>query len=353
MPMWRERARVEESLVFERERRKSRAGAPRLRMSAISHGMVLIISLASAANAQDPRRSDARKFTSSGADSTFADNGRVWGVLPDGTQIIGVSATISVWPDDSITSRVFREACTAASSNPISWMIARTEFSAPSGVPPDSATQSDIRILNDIAQIPHGTGHANRYGSYEISHVSQGHYLLEAEVLSDGDIVQWWNRVTFPRTTGNSLDAKSNPSELGPANMAKTQFCSDSAVAAGNMASSIAKPPYSATRIYSVTEVDSSAKLVPGRVVAPAYPEELRAAALTGRVTVRFVVNADGGVEMPSVEVIHSNNPSFTTSVTAVLPRMKFVPASLDGHNVRQSVTEPFDFHILPTAIRR
>ena len=76
----------------------------------------------------------------------------------------------------------------------------------------------------------------------------------------------------------------------------------------------------------------------------PSYPDELKAAGVEGDVLVQFVVDTLGLAEMRSYRVLRSTNAAFDQAVKEVLPRMRFVPARLRGHAVRQFVQLPFNF---------
>ena len=78
----------------------------------------------------------------------------------------------------------------------------------------------------------------------------------------------------------------------------------------------------------------------------PAYPSTLAKAGIEGRVVVRFVVDTDGRVELPSVRVVESSQRYFLESVLKALPRMRFLPAVKGGRKVRQLVEEPFNFNM-------
>lgn len=78
------------------------------------------------------------------------------------------------------------------------------------------------------------------------------------------------------------------------------------------------------------------------------YPEALAKAHVEGMVLVQFVVNPDGRADMASFKVLNSPNDLFTQSVKKVLPSMRFVPAEVGGHKVRQLVQMPYSFKLPP-----
>lgn len=98
-------------------------------------------------------------------------------------------------------------------------------------------------------------------------------------------------------------------------------------------------------RAYSEVEVDSTALRDPTSE-GPTYPAELLAKGIEGRALVRFVVTADGMVDISTFTVVLSTDPLFTSSARDVLPRMKFRPAWFSGKPVPQLVEQEFTFRI-------
>ena len=95
--------------------------------------------------------------------------------------------------------------------------------------------------------------------------------------------------------------------------------------------------------VYLPETVDSVAYLQEGSL-RPAYPDSLFRASIGGSVTVRFIVDTAGLVEMPSVEIVASSHQLFTEAATVALREARFSPASLAGRPVRQVVALPFRF---------
>jgi periplasmic protein TonB len=86
-----------------------------------------------------------------------------------------------------------------------------------------------------------------------------------------------------------------------------------------------------------------AAMLAPPR---PRYPDQLRAAGVTGRVVVRLVVDTIGRVELASIVIREASHDLFTQAVRAVLPSLRFVPAEAGGRKVRMLVDLPFEFRL-------
>lgn len=98
------------------------------------------------------------------------------------------------------------------------------------------------------------------------------------------------------------------------------------------------------------TGVASDASLdVPVRALvdrAPAYPETLRTAGISGTVRVQFVVDTTGRAELSSVRVVESTHELFTRAVLAALRQARFTPGEVSGHHVRTLVERSFRFDI-------
>lgn len=91
-------------------------------------------------------------------------------------------------------------------------------------------------------------------------------------------------------------------------------------------------------------QVDKAVQATGG--VTPRYPDMLRSANISGVVQMRFVVGANGRVEMNSVEVIDSPHKQFTEAVMDALKKMRFRPAEVRGTKVRQLVEQSFQFKL-------
>ena len=99
--------------------------------------------------------------------------------------------------------------------------------------------------------------------------------------------------------------------------------------------------------MWSEDVVDTPAAPLPGNP-PPQYPAALRATGVEGQVVARFVVDTLGRVEPSSVELpAGDSDPRFATAVRDVLPRLRFRPAAVGGHRVRQRVQQPFTFAIV------
>jgi len=78
----------------------------------------------------------------------------------------------------------------------------------------------------------------------------------------------------------------------------------------------------------------------------PRYPESLRTAGVEGEVVIMVVIDQEGKAEPSTVKVLQSTNELFTTSVKNAIPNMKFTPATVGGHAVKQLLRLPFVFAV-------
>lgn len=80
------------------------------------------------------------------------------------------------------------------------------------------------------------------------------------------------------------------------------------------------------------------------RLLQRLYPPLLRDAGITGNVTMKFVVNAQGSVEPTSVSVVSASHDSFGEASTKVVERMRFKPAKVGGRAVPVLVQIPISW---------
>jgi protein TonB len=98
------------------------------------------------------------------------------------------------------------------------------------------------------------------------------------------------------------------------------------------------------TGVASDATVDTPVRAIAER--APAYPEMLRAAGISGSVRVQFVVDTTGRAELSSVRVIESSHELFTRSVLASLRQARFTPGEVSARRVRTLVERSYRFDI-------
>jgi TonB family protein len=106
-----------------------------------------------------------------------------------------------------------------------------------------------------------------------------------------------------------------------------------------------APEPTTPNQTFFEFQVEKQAKPLPDNPPAR-YPDVLRAAGVEGEVLAQFVLNPDGTPDMNTFKVLKSTHDLFTESVKASLPTMRFEPATVGGHAVRQLIQMPFQFSL-------
>ena len=96
---------------------------------------------------------------------------------------------------------------------------------------------------------------------------------------------------------------------------------------------------------YFEFQVEKQVSPVPGNS-APRYPDMLRSANVEGEVLAQFVVDTTGKADMSTFKVLKTTHDLFTNAVKSSLPNMKFYPAEVGGHKVKQLVQMPFQFSL-------
>jgi TonB family protein len=96
---------------------------------------------------------------------------------------------------------------------------------------------------------------------------------------------------------------------------------------------------------FLATQVEKAAAPAPGSA-QPVYPPMLEESGITGRVVAQFVVDTLGHIEAGSFHVLQTDNDLFDAAVKAALPRMRFYPAEVNGHRVRQLVEQGWVFEL-------
>ena len=103
--------------------------------------------------------------------------------------------------------------------------------------------------------------------------------------------------------------------------------------------------PVNDNTTYFEFQVEKQVSPFPGNP-PPRYPDMLRSANVEGEVLAQFVVDTTGRADMGSFKVLKSTHDLFTNAVKAALPNMKFYPAEVGGHKVKQLVQMPFQFNL-------
>lgn len=114
-----------------------------------------------------------------------------------------------------------------------------------------------------------------------------------------------------------------------------------------NIAASAAPEPdtYEGSKVYIAPELQHPVSRDPSSD-GPHYPDSLRAHGIEGLVVVRFIVDTGGHADSTTLRFVEASHPGFADAVRSALPRMRFIPAELDGRHVPQLVEQPFLFAI-------
>ena len=103
--------------------------------------------------------------------------------------------------------------------------------------------------------------------------------------------------------------------------------------------------PANSDQTYFEFQVEKQVAPLPNQP-APHYPDMLRSANVEGDVLAQFVVDTTGRAEMSTFKVLKSSHDLFTNAVKADLVNMRFYPAEVGGHKVKQLVQMPFVFNL-------
>jgi Gram-negative bacterial TonB protein C-terminal len=108
------------------------------------------------------------------------------------------------------------------------------------------------------------------------------------------------------------------------------------------------KPPGDGGLVYIEDEVDTPVARDPGSA-APEYPKYLEETRVEGFVIAEYIVDTTGRADSSSLHIDMYTNPAFAESLRAALPNMRFTPATLNGHRVRERVRQEFLFQLGPS----
>ena len=94
---------------------------------------------------------------------------------------------------------------------------------------------------------------------------------------------------------------------------------------------------------FAAEEVESPAAAL--SKLGPKYPARALSLGLSGSVTARFIVGADGRVE-PDIQILQATTPDFASAVRDFLRQSRFRAARVGGRPVRQLVEQRFVFEL-------
>ena len=81
-----------------------------------------------------------------------------------------------------------------------------------------------------------------------------------------------------------------------------------------------------------------------GRAINKAYPLSLQRRNIGGKVHLRFVVDADGRVDVSTVEVVAASVEELGEAAKTAAINIRFVPGKIDGSPVKTMVLFPISF---------
>ena len=113
---------------------------------------------------------------------------------------------------------------------------------------------------------------------------------------------------------------------------------------------SVSNRGVSADSIYTVVDVDSAVVRLQTSA-APAYPLDLLQKRIEGMVTAQYVVDTTGFADTASFHLMNATDSGFVRAVRDALPYMRFIPAKIGAHHVRQLVQQSFAFRISPSLL--
>ncbi len=312
----------------------------------ISTSALLLVALSPGlGSAQNDSAPEARQRQTDGRQvQAFDVAGNVWTVLPNGETIRGAGATIYVWPHDPIVTKLFGSACMASALDPKAWLVARTEFADSTGLSLGDNARLDLQLLHTLASLPHASGRADSAGHFVVRGLTDGFYWFEAEMMVGSKIMQWWKSATFVHLPIAGVNVAGAEVNIGPRHSTYLQFCTTPEPGIGAAAFVDDRLPAAlGQQVYLPIDVDQPAAPVAG-TAPPVYPKELLQAHITGAVTVRFVVDTTGRVQMSTLRVVRSDYPAFTAAVRWTLLNARYQPAMLRGVKVNTINEQSFRF---------
>ena len=96
--------------------------------------------------------------------------------------------------------------------------------------------------------------------------------------------------------------------------------------------------------LFTTDDVDVPAAPLGGQR-GPVYPEGLQRMGIAGRVLVRFTVGTNGRMESEPT-ILSATNSEFAASVRRYLASTRYMPATRNGHAVRQLAEQEFLFQV-------
>jgi hypothetical protein len=106
-------------------------------------------------------------------------------------------------------------------------------------------------------------------------------------------------------------------------------------------------------QLFTVSDVDSAARVDSAMIIRPFYPDSLFDAQVAGELIAEFVVGTNGEAVMETFNSITTTDRSLVEPVRRAVREQRFVPAVRKGRVVQQVMQLPFRFVPDSTARRR
>jgi TonB family protein len=197
-----------------------------------------------------------------------------------------------------------------------------------------AASAWGLLVLSISAGVATGRARATRPDPSAGEHARFVLPPLPARVSGDDGLARWFGgAIAAPRPGGSAPPGGSAGRRGRPAAVAE-RLPPDHPAGTGGT-------------VYAESEVDRPVIRDPSSA-APEYPAFLQAEHVEGFVIAEFVVDTTGVPDVHSLHIVMSSHPAFEQSLREALPHMRFLPAALDGHAVRQRVRQEFDFEFQP-----
>lgn len=211
------------------------------------------------------------------------------------------------------------------------------------GLSPDDAARFEAEVARVLAQDAHVAAHES------LTFTSRGRPMLQRAVTSRGEQLM----VEFAANSSD-LTMRVSPAQLHEL----VSALSRAAVGGRRLQPSYrevsveklepdtltidAESPRAA-QVYFEYQVEQRTMPTFG-AAQPQYPASLRGSEVTGSVRAQFVVDTAGAVDLTTLKITAATNDLFITEVRRALPSMRFSPARIGGHVVRQLVMTEFPF---------
>ena len=95
-------------------------------------------------------------------------------------------------------------------------------------------------------------------------------------------------------------------------------------------------------------EIDDPPRVIPGTCQTPVFPESLRAANMSVKAVLTFVIDSSGAVDRETVIIQATTHDAFARAARASIATCRFAPARAGGRPVSVMAQQPFNFRLTP-----